>query len=185
MKKYVYTFIIVFIGYFIIESIYVQINKDQTPGKAKRLECQKKVVTFEKGFDNKHIYAAQKEIESGHNQFTSYIEKAIYSQSTLFEYITVNDTDKILQNEFDLYFKKKDLGTQNYNYSYLIYENDKKDPGKKSKKSKLFAGYIVFEVKNSKNKSIYKVQIDFMDNKGKDIASTMKCSVKSFMTYSK
>jgi hypothetical protein len=84
MKKYIYTFIIVFIGYFIGNSIYIEITKDKTPGKAKRLECQRKVVTFERGFSNKDISLSQKQIESGNNHFTSSVEKAVYSQSILF-----------------------------------------------------------------------------------------------------
>ena len=185
MKKYIYTFIIVFVGYFILNSIYLEMNKDKTPGKAKRLECQRKVVSFERGFGNDDISFAQEQIISGNNSFTSFIEKAVYSKSKLFNYISLNITDKVMIKELESYIKKENIKSDEYTFSYYIYENDKKDPGKKTNKSKLYAGYIVFEVKNKNKKTIYKAQIDFMDSKGADIANTIRCTVKSFMTYNK
>jgi hypothetical protein len=90
-----------------------------------------------------------------------------------------------MKNLLDSYVQIKNDKEKNYNYSYYIYENDKNDPGKKTKKSKLYAGYIVFEVKNKNNKTIYKVQIDFMDKHGADIVGSINCTIESFMTYNK
>jgi len=63
----------------------------------------------------------------------------------------------------------------------MIYENDKKDPGKKTARSKLYAGYI--EATFKVNKQItYKIQTDFMNLKGKDIPQRITCLVNSVMT---
>lgn len=185
MNKYVIVFITFFLGYFVVNSIYKEINRDKTPGKAKRLSCQKKVTSFERGFSNPEITYVQKLIEHGNTKFTSYVEKAVYSESVLFDYITLVQTDEIFKNNLEKYVKYNENNDESFSLQYYIYENDKNDPGKKTKKSKSYAGYTVFEVKNKNNKTIYKVQIDFMDNKGKDIKNSIQCAVKSFMTFNK
>lgn len=186
MKKYILTFISVFVLYLIGNSIYVEMTKDKTPGKAKRLECQRKVTSFERSFDVAQIQEAQQEIKNGALDFSSSIEKATYAESALFEYISLEQTDVIFQQTLASFVEKKvALEKKKYRLSYYIYENDLKDPGKKTKKSKEYAGYVVLQIKNSKNKTIYKVQIDFMDFQGADINQSVECAVKSFMTYAK
>ena len=186
MKNYIIVFVVVFIGYFVGESIYTQMNKDKTSGKAKRLECQKLVTTFERGFANEDIKKAQVQLESGDVKFTSTIEKSIYAKSELFNYVKLKKTDMIFSQELEKYILNEKISTNiPLKIIYNIYENDVKDPGKKTKKSKEYAGYIVLQVKNENNKTIYKVQIDFMDKKGADIAQSIKCSIKSFATYNK
>ncbi len=64
---------------------------------------------------------------------------------------------------------------------YYIYENDKEDSGKKGKKSKLYAGYLLFEFK-LQNKLIYKIQTDYMKIDASDIQSRINCVIKSFIT---
>ena len=160
-------------------------NKDKTPSKAKRLECQRKVSSFERAFNTDDISLAQDQIKSGNNNFTSSIEKSIYSESKLFNYISLVDTDKMMLENLNSYIKKQNKKNDNYVFSYYIYENDKKDPGKKTAKSKDYAGYIVFEVQNKNKQTIYKVQIDFMNNKGLDIVDTIRCTVNSFMSYNR
>ena len=185
MKKYITVFIVVFIGYFVGNSIYNEMTKDKTPGKVKRLSCQKKVTSFERAYSNPDIKYAQSLIEHGNNQFTSSIEKAIYSDSRLFTYISLSDLDKMFSKVLSTYIKHNEQNEPLYKLSYYVYENDRDDPGKKTAKSKLYAGYVVLEVKNMNNKSIYKVQIDFMDDKGTDISNTINCAIESFMTYNK
>jgi len=185
MKKYIGVFVTVFLLVMIGNSVYTQMNKDKTPGKAKRLPCQAKVTTFERGFNNAEIKIAQALLESGNVSVKSTIEKAKYAESKLFDYVKLEDTNKIVADELKKYIIVKSNKTENLNLSYNIYENDVKDPGKKTKKSKLYAGYVVFQVKNESNNIIYKVQIDFMDKKGADIAQSIKCSIKSFATYNK
>ena len=183
MKKNIIIFIVVFVGYLIGNSIYLQMTKDPTPGKAKRLPCQKKVTTFERGFNNEDIKTAQELLKSGNVIFTSKAEKSIYAKSKLFGYISLEDTDKLFQEQLDKYIVEKKVQNKKLKVHYNIYENDVKDPGKKTKKSKLYAGYVWVEVRNDKNRVIYKVQIDFMDKKGGDIAQAIKCCIKSFATY--
>lgn len=185
MKKLLYAVIIFAVSYVFITSIYQEMNKDETPGKAKRLECQKKVTTFERAFDDAEIILAQKQIQSEEVLFSSDIEKSIYMESALFKYISLKQTDAVFKEMIRKYVVNNESISKRFNYSYYIYENDKKDPGKKGKKSKLYAGYVVFTVKNENNKTIYKIQIDFMDEKGQDVAESIRCTIKSFMTYNK
>jgi len=183
VKKYITIFIILFFTYFIGESIYIEVNKDNTSSKAKRLECQQEVTVFERGYSLSDIKYAQKLIIHGDDSFSSHIEKAVYSDSTLFTHILPKQMDDIFKQILQKYIKYNEKNKSEYKLSYYIYENDKKDPGKKTKKSKLYAGYVVLEVKNMDNKSIYKVQVDFMDDMGTDIKKSMECSLKSLMTY--
>lgn len=185
MTKYVRIFIIVFIGYFVGDSVYNEMTKDKTPGKAKRLECQKQVTVFERSYSLSDLKYAQKLIAHGNDSFTSYIEKAVYSDSVLFNYISLEQIDDIFRKTLQSYIKYNENNQNAYKLSYYIYENDKNDPGKKTEKSKLYAGYIVLEIKNLDNKSIYKVQVDFMDDKGADIKRSIQCSIRSLMTYNK
>jgi len=183
MKKALTTLIVLLLGYVLVQSIYTEMTKDKTPGKAKRLECQKRATTFERAFDTEAIVAAQKQVRSEKINFTSHTEPAIYMESVLFDFISLEQTDAVIQKAFDGYFAQDATLAQKYNFSYYIYENDKKDPGKKGKKSKLYTGYVVFEVKNTNNKVIYKIQADFMDDKAADISQSLQCVVDSFMTY--
>jgi hypothetical protein len=185
MRKYFTILIIVVVGYFIGNSIFVEITRDKTPGKEKRLACQKIVTSFERSFSNDDVKYAQSLIEHGSIGFSSHIEKSVYSKSQLFDHITLEEMDTLFRKKLRSYVKFNENNNSGYKISYYIYENDKKDPGKKSAKSKLYAGYVVLEVKNLYNKSIYKVQIDFMDEKGTDIKSSIDCTIKSFMTYNK
>ena len=43
-------------------------NKDKTPGKAKRLECQRKVSSFERAFNTDEISLAQDQIDFMNNR---------------------------------------------------------------------------------------------------------------------
>jgi hypothetical protein len=185
MKNNIAVFIIVFVTILVGNSVYHQITKDPTPGKVKRLECQKKRTTFERGFDDLEIKKAQILLESGSLDFTSSVEKAVYAKSHLFEYVKLKDTDKMFQNMLDKYKTNNNKQKNGFKLSYYIYENDVKDPGKKTKKSKLYAGYVVTKLKNSKNKLIYQNQIDFMDFKGADISASIECGVKSLATFNK
>lgn len=183
MKKYLMLFGGLFLGYFLISDIYIQVTKDKTPGKAKRLACQQNVTTFEKSYNDEKVKIAQTLIKSGNYEFTSTIEKSKYATSKLFDYISKEQTDKIFQDELKSYITVKNSEGKKLNLKYNIYENDIKDPGKKTEKSKLYAGYVWLEVKDENNFVIYKVQIDFMDKEGKDITQSIKCCIKSLITY--
>lgn len=178
-----YISIISLVSYLIINSIYQEITKDKTPGKAKRLSCQKRVTTFERVYNLDEIKIVQNAIKNGNINFVSSIEKSIYMKSSLFEHISLVQTDKVFKQALSSYVKKETaIDTTAYKLSYIIYENDKLDPGKKNKKSKLYTGYVIVELKNMNNKDLYKVQIDFVDDKGADLSQSINCAVKSLMS---
>ncbi|MEA3498262.1 MAG: hypothetical protein U9R16_04300 [Campylobacterota bacterium] len=187
MKKNLIIFVVVFAIAMLIMTTSDVPSASGVPesGKSKRIPCQQQSTSFERGFGNEDIKVAQSLLESGNINLTSSIEKAVYAQSKLFEYVKLEDTDKIVNQELNSYITEKKDSDSKLNLSYYIYENDVKDPGKKTKKSKLYAGYVVLQVKNKNNKTIYKVQIDFMDRQGSDIAQSIKCCVKSFATFNK
>lgn len=189
MKKYIYLIAIFIVSFFIIEGIYKEISRDKTPGKAKRLECQKKVTSFERGFDNDEILKAQTLVELEDVTFTSQLEKAIYTKSKLINNISLEETDSFFQQSLKNYrqenLNKNLQKDKNFKFKYYIYENDINDPNKKNKKSKLYSGYSLFEVKNQNSKTIYKVQIDFMSQDKLDIYKSLDCTIESFMTYNR
>ena len=183
MKNNIGVFVIVFILALLGNSVYTEMSKDKTPGKAKRLQCQKMVTTFENGYILKEIKEAQKQLLYGNIPFTSSVEKSHYAKSKLFNYISLKSTDKIFKKELLKYKKSDKNKSSSYTLNYYIYENDVKDPGKKTKKSKLYAGYVVTQLKNTRNMIIYQNQIDFMDRQGADIKQTIQCGIKSLVTF--
>ena len=183
MKQYISIFIGVFLFVILGNSIYTQVTKEPESAKAKRIPCQKNVTSFERGSGNEDIKIAQQQLQSGNFYFTSTIEKPVYMESKLFEYVKLDNTDKIVQETLNSYIKNNKYKKTKLKISYNIYENDIKDPGKKTKKSKLYAGYVVFKFYNKNNKVIYQVQIDFMDRQGTDLVQSIKCSIKSFATF--
>ena len=174
MKKYIYiTIILLFLG-MLGNSIYQEIHKKES--KSARLVCHKNSTVFERVFKPKELIDLQKSIKNGNIKVTTEIEKSKYMNSTLFQYL---DQNKVKND-----FKRLLVGTnQNANtlVNILIYENDKKDPGKKNAKAKLYAGYLVFSF-SVNNKLIYKLQIDFFDKKGKDIPKILECGLQSILT---
>jgi hypothetical protein len=183
MKRYASIFIGVFLFIIVGNSIYLQIIKEPESPKAKRLPCQKHVTSFERGFGTKDIKIGQKQLENGNFKFTSYIEKSQYAKSKLFNYIKLSDMNIVTTNELKHYIKNEQLSDDKLKITYYIYENDVKNPGKKTKKSKLYAGYVVYKFYNNKNKLIYQSQIDFMNKQGTDIPQSIKCAIKSFATF--
>jgi hypothetical protein len=185
MKQNLAVFVGVFLMTMLLGSVYDQITKEQESPKAKRIPCQSKTVSFERGFSDEFIKTAQKQLESGNFKFTSYVEKATYAQTKLFNYVKLSDMDIITTKELKSYTIKELLDDDKLRITYYIYENDIGDPGKKTKKSKLYAGYVVFKFYNNKNKLIYQSQIDFMNKQGLDIPQSIKCAIKSFATFNK
>jgi hypothetical protein len=184
MKNNFSLFIVLFFVVLIGGATIEQMTKEPVSAKAQRLDCQKKVTSFEKGFDIQDIKMAQKQLENGNYTLSSYVEKSVYMESQLFNHVKLSKMDTIVKEQLKSYIKEKKLDDDNkLNITYYIYENDKKHPGKKTEKSKLYAGYVVFKFKTSKNKLAYQSQIDFMDMKGSDIPQAIKCAIKSFVTY--
>lgn len=167
------------IVFFVSSAIYEQMNKKSA--KSTRLDCHKKSIVFERVNNPKLISQLQELLKSSEVIISTRIEKAKYMQSTLFEYIDEKNVKELLKRYIKAYNKDNININKNITIDLLIYENDKKDPGKKTKKSKLYAGYLVFDFKLDR-KNVYKIQIDFMDLQGRDISEKLKCALKSVMS---
>jgi hypothetical protein len=176
MKKYIYIIIIAVLAFFIGQSIYQQINK--TSAKASRLECHKNSTVFEKVLKPELLSRLQNDIKNGKIKVNINIEKAKYMESKLFNFVDPQNVKKEFE---DLIKKKTSMDSISSNVDILIYENDKNDPGKKTQKSKLYAGYLVFSFKVG-NTLVYKLQIDFLDHEGKDIPKVLECALESVQT---
>lgn len=175
MKKVIYIILTTALLILIGQSIYKQLNK--TGAKAVRLECHKSSTVFEKVIKKDFLKQLKSDINTGNIKVNISVEKAKYTESSLFSFV---DPQKI-KNEFEKLLNSNINNNSNSSVDILIYENDKGDPGKKTAKSKLYAGYLVFSFKYN-NKLTYKLQIDFHDHEGKDITKVLKCALKSIKT---
>ena len=181
-SRYFVLLLVVFLVYVVFESIYKEINKKTLSAKAQRIECQNRTTTFEKVYLKNDIVELQELLYSGHYSLKSWVKKAKYSKTRLFEFVNLKDIDIVTKNIIKSYAKKQNNSEKKLKIEYYIYENDVDDPGKKTERSKLYAGYIVFRFLNDKNLLAYQVQIDFMDREGKDIPNSLKCAFDSFLT---
>ena len=178
MYKLIITLFFVFLGY----GIYGQVNK--TSAKATRLECQKNIVFFEKVLDANMIAMAQKDFKNSNYSFKITKEEAKYMKPRLFQYVDIDEVQKYFLSSSHTNPKVSNDDAK-MEVSLYIYENDKNDPGKKTKKSKLYAGYVILGIKTKiegRNHSIYRAQADFMDLDGKDVHKRIDCLIKSFMS---
>ena len=182
MKRYVWIFVGVCFVLLIGSSIYKQIQKDNKSAKSTRISCHKNTTAFEKVYTQNSLKNLKQKLEEGNFELSSSVQKAVYSKSKLFDYINLEDMDKIVFETLNSYLKQENLNNEKLKISYYIYENDVEDPGKKTQKSKLYAGYVVFRFSDNKNELVYQVQIDFMDKKGADLPQSIKCAIKSFIT---
>ncbi len=182
MKSYVWIFIALFFIAIIGQGLYEQILKDGKSAKSKRISCQQKVTAFERVYSSEKIKTTQKQLEYGNYELTSSAQKAVYAKSKLFDYVNLSDMNAIAIEKLQTSVKKRELSDDKLKISYYIYENDIKDPGKKTEKSKLYAGYVVFRFSDENDELVYQVQIDFMDKQGKDLPDSIRCAVESFTT---
>jgi len=182
MRRYIGIVVVLFAVFVVINSLYEQIQKDNKSAKSTRILCQKNVTVFERIYDDKKVEILQKKLSAGNYILSSSVQKAVYSKSKLFDYVNLIDMDKITIEMIESYVKDRELSDAKLKISYYIYENDIKDPGKKTEKSKLYAGYVVFRFSDDKDELIYQVQIDFMDKQGIDLPQSIKCAIKSFIT---
>ncbi|MBN1838971.1 MAG: hypothetical protein JW802_02895 [Campylobacterales bacterium] len=161
--------IFVFLAY----AIYTQVTK--TSCRSLRLECQKETVVFERVYFKEKVHAFQEAIRTQGLVVDLETQKSHYAPSKLFERLDLNEVRNILIREFGETPSKDSLRLH-----VLIYENDPLDPGKKTKEAKLYAGYVVFSFFEGAD-LVYKIQIDFMDKKGEDIAKRIACAKASLM----
>lgn len=165
-----------FFGYGIYDNLKKEASKKEV-----RIPCQKKTVSFEHISNKKLILEAKKLLKTNNYQIISRIELSKYMKSKILNYITKEKADQLLIKTIDKYTEVKKDSTKKLIIDYYIYENDKEDKGKKSKKAKLYAGYLVFAFKLD-GKEIYKIQTDFMKMDTSDIPDRMDCVIKSFIT---
>ncbi|NVJ52706.1 MAG: hypothetical protein HWD90_03365 [Campylobacteraceae bacterium] len=177
MKKLLLLIFVIalFFGY----GIYEQVNKKTI--KSKRLTCQEKTTTFEKIANKNKIKEAINLLKTQNIDLKSDIEYSKIMPSVLIKYYSKEDLQQEVKEVLNSYFNTSNQLKNKLEINYYIYENDKEDKGKKNKKAKLYAGYLVFEFKIDKE-LIYKIQTDYMKQDGSDIKQRIKCVFKSFMS---
>jgi len=156
-------------------------NSKGSSAKSTRLPCHTQVVVFEKIYEPASLPNVKQALEQQNYTIDSSIKKAHYMQSQLFEFVDINMVNESVKDAIASYQSTDKENSEPVTIRYFIYENDKNDPGKKTQKSKLYAGYLKFDVVYKK-KRVYAVQIDFMDMQGKDISQRVSCAIKSIMT---
>lgn len=177
--KYVVSFFIAIAILFIAVAIYDEVNK--SGAKAQRLACHKESVVFERLVQPEMLLQVQDAIRADNVTLKIKTLPSKYMKSRLFKHV---DIDKFRQNNIDTiesYVRKSDEGESKTTLELTIYENDKDDPGKKTPKSKLYAGYLIYAFLVN-NKLVYKIQIDFFDKNGKDFPKQIKCAFASLMS---
>ena len=177
--KYILYAAAAFFLYFIGSDVYHQMTK-KGPNST-RIACQEECKVFEKVYDKELVQKTKTALLSGEYELSSRIKKAKFMKSRLFEYVHIEDVDQNVREDIA---KRRRSGThsdEKLQIDYYIYENDKDDPGKKTKKSKLYAGYLYFTFMLNAKK-VYVVQIDFMDMQGSDIKKRVDCAIESFLT---
>ena len=181
-RALLYIIFITTVGYLSYNTL-MEINTPKVNERLNRLPCHKNIIAFERSYDTKSLNKAKELLLGGNYQIKSDIDKAQFMKSTLFNFISLKNTDQYFYKLIDEKTKKARAYQNGITVDYTIFENDLDDPKKKSPKSKLYRGYVVLKIKNSNNKVLYQVQIDFMDHKGKDIYKTLDCALESFLTY--
>ena len=179
--KYIYTLLVIALLYFVGNDIYKQNTKTAGGGKSTRLACHKTCKVFERTYDAELLKKAQETVRAGEYKLTSRIKEAKFMETQMFKYVQLEKVDQMVK---DAIGKRKEADAKSDGkvaIDYYIYENDKADPGKKTKKSKLYAGFLRFIITYN-GKKFYSVQADFMDLEGKDIPKSVECAIESFVT---
>lgn len=159
--------------------------KESKPKSAavKRIPCQSEVVCFERTYRMGELQKVIDLLKARRYTLVSRIQKSEYMPSRLFGFISKEQVDAMVATAIETRVPKLDAGTTEGNLviDYLIYENDKLHPGKKTEKSKWYEGYLAFSFK-LEGATVYKFQIDFMDEQGADIPERVACAVASLLS---
>lgn len=172
MGKYIYSIVIMLFIYLASSEIYKQTNKKTA--KTSRIECQSKSITFERIYDKDKIDIIKENLLTGNFILETSIIKSTYMVSQIDNYLKIDKLNNLIKKIVGE-SKKPNLPM---NINFILRENDKEDPAKKSPKSKLFMGYIrvTFDIDN---KTVYSIQSDFKDSMGKDINNRIECIFNS------
>lgn len=161
--------VVLILGY----AVYSQATKSGC--RAMRLDCHKETVVFERVYLQDEVEALKEAVQSKGIKLELETQKAHYSPSKLFEIL---DLEAVRRDTLKAFGEAS--SQEAVRLHVLIYENDPLDPGKKTKEAKLYAGYLVFSFYKGAD-LVYKIQIDFMDKEGKDIAKRITCAQASLM----
>lgn len=181
--KYIYTLLAIALLYFVGNDIYKQNTKKVAGAKSTRIACHKTCKVFERTYDAALLKKAQESVRAGEYKLTSRIKEAKFMETKMFQYVQLEKVDQMVNDAIE---KRKQADAKSdgkLHIDYYIYENDKADPGKKTKKSKLYAGFLRF-IMTYNGKKFYSVQADFMNLEGEDIPKSVECAIESFMTAS-
>lgn len=179
MFKYFYGVLIALLLYLAGSSIYEYMTKIDP--KSSRLACQKEVTTFETFRNPQQIPEMIKVLKSGNYKLDSKIRFSKYMKSQLGRYLKVEDVDAMINDTISKQISGEKLMEKEVLIDYFVYENDKEDPGKKTAKSKQYAGYIYLNFKLDQ-KSVYDVQIDYKDLEAKDLKKRIECAIASCLS---
>lgn len=159
--------------------------EEQKPKSAssKRIPCQQDVVCFERTYRMSELQKVIDLLHARRYRLASRIQKSEYMESRLFEYVNKEQVDGMVAAAIEARVPKSSgvEPDETLVIDYLIYENDKLHPGKKTDKSKVYEGYLAFSFK-LEGKTVYKFQIDFMDAKGADIPERVACAIDSLLS---
>ncbi|MBN1839063.1 MAG: hypothetical protein JW802_03360 [Campylobacterales bacterium] len=180
-KKILFIVLGLLVVYFIGEGIYTKVA---SKAKLSVLPCHKEVVVFEKIYESEPFQHALKAIQAGAFHSSISAEKATYSPSTLFTYVNLEEVKSRVNDALAVHVKEKKSGASKVDVAILLYENDMEHPGKKTKESKLYRGYLVLNVM-VEEVLVYKVQIDFVDYEAKDLPQRIECAVETLMRHAK
>lgn len=156
---------------------------DQKSANTERLACHTKSTTFEYVYKKELVKIMQDAIKGDNVEIRSKFKLSEYMPSKLADHISLSAVDEMIQKQIDLHKTTSKSNDNVLLIDYFIYENDKEDPGKKTAKSKLYAGYLVFHFLLEGEK-VYRIQIDFMDLQGKDIEEKVQCAINSVLSLS-
>ena len=176
--KYIYMILTLLL---IIAIGYLLSGATNKSANAQRIACHDEFVVFEKVYSDTLSEKVKSALRSDMYTLTSSVQKSVYIKTRLFEYVDLKEVDKLVVNSIAKYHTSNVKRDDKVAVDYYIYENDKSDPGKKTAKSKLYAGYLHFNF-TYEGKRVYAVQVDFMDQQGKDIGQSVACAIESINT---
>lgn len=153
----------------------------QKSARISRLKCHTKSITFEHVYKKERVKGMQDAVKSANIQLKSKFKLSEHMLTQLAKHISLSSVDEMIQKQIDSHIDTTKSTDDTLIIDYFIYENDKEDPGKKTAKSKLYAGYLVFNFL-LKDEQVYRLQIDFMDTQGKDIEEKIECMLESVLT---
>jgi len=173
-------------GLLMISFFYLLISDalSQKTAAVARIECHSKSTTFEYVYKKELVKRMQDAIKSGNVQIKSKFKLSEHMLTQLAKHISLSSVDEMIQKQIDSHVDTTHSTDDTLIIDYFIYENDKEDPGKKTAKSKLYAGYLVFNFL-LEGEQVYRLQVDFMDTQGKDIEEKIHCMMQSVLTLEK